>query len=707
MSAGAAVDPAGSPGADASHADFATLFDFLPIGAYRSLPDGTQLRANPALVRLNGYRSEAELLAAVHDIGREWYVEPDRRAEFCARMERDGHVTGFVSEIWRHGSRERIWISENAHVVRDAAGRLLFYEGTVEEITDRVQAQAALRRSEEELRLLTAQLPGVLYRLLVTPSGQRRYTFVSEGVRELCGVTPQQVMDDPELPLRLVHPEDVPVVADHLSSPEAARRPIDAVFRIVAADGRVKWVQMSSSAASVDERGTLRVGVMVDISERKQAEALIWQQANFDALTGLPNRRMLRDRLEQAIRQCRRDGSRLAVLFVDLDHFKQVNDTVGHAKGDLLLVEAARRIVGCVREVDTVARFGGDEFTVVLGGLRDTLRAGEIAQHIVQALGQAYDLAGETAFVSASVGITLHPDDAHDIEDLLKYADQALYVAKDAGRNRVSHFTPELQQAAVTRSRLAKDLRAALAEGQLHLAYQPIVALGSGAVHKAEALLRWRHPVRGPVPPGDFIPIAESTGLIVDIGDWVFREAVRQVQAWRARLCPDFQLSVNKSPVQFVNGGGRHDWIALLRQAGLPGQCVVLEITESLLLDAASGVSEQLLALRDAGIGVSLDDFGTGYSSMAYLQHYDIDHLKIDQRFVRHLGPGSKELALCKAIIVMAHELGMTVIAEGVETAAQRDLLAAAGCDYGQGYLFARPMAPADFEAWLAARPPA
>jgi EAL domain-containing protein (putative c-di-GMP-specific phosphodiesterase class I) len=244
-----------------------------------------------------------------------------------------------------------------------------------------------------------------------------------------------------------------------------------------------------------------------------------------------------------------------------------------------------------------------------------------------------------------------------------------------------------------------------MADQQFHLVYQPIIALATGEVHKAEALLRWQHPERGMVSPAAFIPIAESTGLIVDIGDWVFRQAVQQVKHWRAALHPQFQVSVNKSPVQFVNArGSQQAWFDHLKLLGLPGQSVVVEITESLLLEAGSDVYDQLLELRDAGVGVSLDDFGTGYSSLSYLQRYDIDYLKIDQSFVRNLGPGGKDLALCKAIILMAHELGMQVIAEGVETAEQRELLLAAGCDYAQGYLFARPMPVADFEAWCRAQ---
>ena len=450
------------------------------------------------------------------------------------------------------------------------------------------------------------------------------------------------------------------------------------------------------------------IGTFTDMSSRKASEALIRQQAYYDALTGLPNRRMLRDRLEQEIKRCKRDTQQLGLLFIDLDHFKEVNDTLGHDRGDLLLVEAGRRLKACVRESDTVARMGGDEFTVILTELPGSSHLEGILQKILRALAEVFQLGTEQVFVSASIGITLFPTDATDIEDLFKNADQALYVAKGAGRNRFSFFTPALQEAAQTRVRLAGDLRTALAEQQFRVVYQPIVSLSTGTIHKAEALIRWHHPTRGLVSPAAFVPIAESSGLIVDIGEWVFQQAASQVQAWRQTLAPDFQISVNKSPVQFHHDRvGKTPWAAQLATLGLPGDSIVVEITEGLLLDTSTSVADTLLELSDAGIQVSLDDFGTGYSSLSYLQKFDIDYVKIDQSFVRHLIADSTDLALCKAIIVMAHALGMQVIAEGVETASQRDLLAAAGCDYAQGYFYARPLSAVDFEAFMAGYTPA
>jgi diguanylate cyclase (GGDEF)-like protein/PAS domain S-box-containing protein len=453
------------------------------------------------------------------------------------------------------------------------------------------------------------------------------------------------------------------------------------------------------------------VALFSDITQKKATEELIWRQANFDELTNLPNRRMFHDRLTQEIKKSARANLPLALMFIDLDHFKEVNDTLGHDQGDILLVEAARRIAQCVRDSDTVARLGGDEFTVILPVLEDIGSVDRIAQKIIDKLTQSFALGKESVFVSASIGITLYPGDAREIETLLKNADQAMYVAKKEGRNRSSYFTPALQEAAQTRMRLTSDLRNALADNQFRVYYQPIVEMATGEIHKAEALIRWLHPEHGMVSPVQFIPLAEESGLINEIGNWVFHETARQVKHWRATHAPLFQISVNKSPVQFRqdNADSGPDWLAHLAALSLHGQSISIEITEGLLLNAEVDIKDRLLAFRDAGVQISIDDFGTGYSSLAYLKKFDIDYLKIDQSFVSNLENDSDDLALCEAIIVMAHKLGLKVIAEGVETEDQRDILARAGCDYAQGFLFSKAIPADEFEALLAltrAQPP-
>lgn len=448
------------------------------------------------------------------------------------------------------------------------------------------------------------------------------------------------------------------------------------------------------------------VGVILDITERKRSEAAIWREANYDALTGLPNRRLFLDRLQQEMKKSHRSGKAMALLFLDLDRFKEVNDTLGHETGDLLLAEAGRRITACVRESDTVARLGGDEFTVILPDIDDALHVEHLAGSIISALKQPFRLGAEIAYVSASVGITLYPRDAQDIDTLLINADQAMYDAKAHGRNRFSYFMQAMQVAVMDRLQLGNDLRNAIGQNQLEVYYQPILALDSGNIVKAEALLRWHHPQRGWVSPAQFIPVAEDLGLINEIGDWVFRQAVdtaKRLGALPGRERPQdmLQISVNKSPRQFFTGSTHETWVDHLQQAGLSCEYICIEITEGLLLDERAEVLEKLLQFRDAGIQVSLDDFGTGYSAMAYLKRFDIDYLKIDQSFVQDMDNDPNDRAIVEAIIAMARKLGIKVVAEGIETEAQRDFLVAVGCDYGQGYLFSRPVPERELVALL------
>jgi diguanylate cyclase (GGDEF)-like protein/PAS domain S-box-containing protein len=463
-----------------------------------------------------------------------------------------------------------------------------------------------------------------------------------------------------------------------------------------------KWLTINS-AFDAEGRPFRRVALFSDITEQKKSEKLIWQQANFDTLTGLPNRRMFHDRLKQEIKKSHRGNRHLALLFIDLDRFKEVNDSLGHDKGDQLLNEAAQRLSNCVRETDTVARLGGDEFIIILAELEDTRGIDRIAQTILKSLASSFSLGGEMAYVSASIGITIYPEDALHADNLIKNADQAMYEAKSQGRNRYSYFIPSMDLAARTKASLIGDLRVALAEKQFWLAYQPIVSLTTGESHLAEALLRWQHPSQGLLYPAEFIPIAEETGIIIDLGNWVFQEASRQVTLWRATHDASFQVSINKSAVQFLNDKAvTKGWLELLQEMDIPRCSLVVEITENVLLHATTIVEDKLIRFHKESMAVCIDDFGTGYSSLSHLRKLDIDYLKIDQCFIANMATSAEDLALCEAIILMAHKLKIKVIAEGVETAAQRDLLLAAGCDYAQGYFFSRPVAPAAFESFQA-----
>jgi len=418
---------------------------------------------------------------------------------------------------------------------------------------------------------------------------------------------------------------------------------------------------------------------------------------------------MFYDRLDYEIKKSSRARLPLALMFIDLDRFKEVNDTLGHDAGDLLLREAACRLNGCARRADTVARLGGDEFTVIMGELHDLESVERVVSDILEKLAKPFSLGTGNIYVSASIGITLYPDDATTIDALLKNADQAMYAAKGQGRNRYNYFTASMQRAAQARMQLVRDLHGAIEGHQFELMYQPIVSLATGRMQKAEALLRWRHPARGQIVPPEFISVAEETGIIVPIGEWVIEQAIRQIQHWRATADPDFQLSVNVSPVELsrqclnqIEWGNHGGWLAAQEAMEKPG-AIIMEITENVLLQATDAMTEQLLRLRQQGLQIAIDDFGVGYSSLSYLRKFRADYLKIDQSFVVRMKAGSDDFALCEAMIVMGHKLGMKVIAEGIETDEQRDLLTAAGCDYGQGFLFSRPVPATTMDVMLQA----
>ncbi|MDF1588485.1 MAG: EAL domain-containing protein, partial [Gammaproteobacteria bacterium] len=442
--------------------------------------------------------------------------------------------------------------------------------------------------------------------------------------------------------------------------------------------------------------------VFADITERKIAEEAIRKLTYHDTLTELPNRRLFMDRLKQEMHKAEQANELIAVLFVDIDNLKDINDTLGHDCGDLVIRETAKRLQHSVRDTDTVARFGGDEFTICLTGLVAADDVNAITETILNAMAQPFQLPDEQLYLSASIGIAVYPDDAASIPDLLKQADQAMFSAKYSGRNRAHYFKPSMQEYAIARKTMINDLRIAVAASQFTLCYQPIVTLASQEIYKAEALIRWQHPQNGTVSPIHFIPVAEESGIISVIGDWVFRQAALQAKVWQQKYHNNFQISINTSPKQFQNDSNMHiDWLAFLKEIDLPSNSVIVEITEGVLMDSDNINTNQLLKFRDAGIQVALDDFGTGYSSLAYLKKFDIDYIKIDQTFVRNLENSSDDQVLCEAIIIMAHKLGLKVIAEGIENEQQQQILKEAGCDYGQGYLFSKPVSVANFEKMM------
>lgn len=441
-----------------------------------------------------------------------------------------------------------------------------------------------------------------------------------------------------------------------------------------------------------DERGAVlrRIALFSDITEQRLAEEKIWRQANYDELTGLPNRRLFLDRLEDRLQVAGRSGQMVALLFIDLDRFKEVNDNLGHAVGDLLLSETGRRISSCVRAIDTVARIGGDEFTVIMADMSETDRVSEVVQNILESLRRPFYLDGQVVWTSGSLGVAMFPCDGDGQEDLLKHADQAMYVAKDRGRDQFSYFTPSMQRAAQERLELIADLRSAVSGNQLSIFAQPIVDLKSGAFSRAEALVRWIRPNGDLVLPEVFIPVAEETGLIHEVGDWIFREVLKQLTRLKMEHGRYLQISVNVSPMQ-ITETTLNTWISYLNDSEIKAENIIIEVAESLLLGGRRDILGALHLFRSAGLMLAIDNFATGSSSISTLKNPDMEFLKIDRAFLSGLSRESDELVLIEAIVVMAHKLGMQVIAVGVETEEQYELLKAVGCDHAQGFFFARP----------------
>ena len=441
-----------------------------------------------------------------------------------------------------------------------------------------------------------------------------------------------------------------------------------------------------------------RIGVAFAAAAKDEQ---LYFQAHYDLLTGLPNRLFFRDQLDHTLARAHRGEERFALLFVDLDYFKRVNDSLGHAAGDAVLREAADRMRSCVRGKDIVARLGGDEFTLLLTDVKSTRDPQIVAGHLIAAMSTPFVIAGQEHFLNASIGIAFFPDDGVTAEDLLKNADTAMYRAKDSGRGQSVFFEPRMNADAIARISLERELRHAIDRNEFALVYQPQIELNTGRISGAEALLRWNHPDRGLITPAHFIPLAEETGLIEKLGTWVLREACGQLRKWHTEGVAIPRVSVNVSPRQFQQEGFVDTLIETLREAGVQGSLLEVEITESLFLKASSTLETTLAKLKSFGVRIALDDFGTGYSSLAYLKRFPIDVVKIDGSFVKDLPADEGSAAITTAIVAMSHSLGKKVVAEGVETVEQLKFLRRLGCDHIQGYYFSVPLSPVDLVAFI------
>ncbi len=614
------------------------------------------------------------------------------RDDACVAFERQvpGGLEGIEETEVVNADGEKIAVEITSNTIETASGQKLI-QCVFRDIRQRRRDEMELKRAA--LVFETSQ------ELILLTDADSRIISVNQVFEEMTGYTPDEVIGkNPSLLSSGRHtPEFYAEMWQAVNSKGKwqgevwNRRKSGDVFPV--------WLTIS---AYRDANGKVLnyVGVSSDISERVAAQERIRQLAYFDSLTNLPNRRLLQDRAEQALASAEREKKQIALLFVDLDHFKTINDSLGHSAGDALLSEVARRLQSCVRRMDTVARLGGDEFVVLLTDV--TIEgATEVARKLIYRVARPYQIENHELRVTPSLGISVFPQDGRDFESLLKHSDTAMYRAKESGRNAYQFFASEMNVAALERLTLENSLRQGIERGEFVLHYQPQIDLASGRIVGAEALVRWRHPQLGLVPPGKFIPVAEVSGLIVMIGEWVLGEACRQNCAWQQAGLPAISIAVNISAVQFRSGRIEDNVAAVLADTGLAPELLELELTEGIVMVGANATVETLQRISDMGVKLAIDDFGTGYSSLSYLKRFPIDRLKIDQSFVRDIVTDTDDWAISSAIISMGHSLRLKVIAEGVEHVEQLEMLRRQGCDEVQGYYFSVPLPADDFAVLL------
>ncbi|MGH2792202.1 MAG: putative bifunctional diguanylate cyclase/phosphodiesterase [Actinomycetota bacterium] len=584
-------------------------------------------------------------------------------------------------------------------------GTLAIMATMVRVLSERVRRLfATVHDAEAKYRAVVEGVPAVVYESSSEPDGE--WGYVSPKIEELLGFTAEEWSADAGLWLRQLHPDDRErTVAEDEACWSGVTASHYSEYRMLTKDGRVVWIA-DDAVAIHDEHGNRSHwrGVLTDISQRKALEEQLTHQAFYDALTGLANRVLLLERIEHAMRRAHRSEGRIALLLLDLDDFKTVNDSLGHVAGDDLLREVAMRLQSTVREVDTVARLGGDEFAVLVEDAESVDSATIVAERIIDILRTPIAVLEAECSVHVSIGIAVGSSEDTGAEELVRNADVAMYLAKGKGKSRYEIFEGHMHEAAVRRMQLKADLQRAVEQGELTVHYQPVLELGEDRISGVEALVRWKHPDRGLISPMEFIPLAEETGLIVPLGRWVLEQATMQARDWQLRYPrhPALRMSVNVSARQLQHPGFVEDVSRALALSGLGAECLALEITESTLMADADGAVVRLGELKSLGVDLAIDDFGTGYSSLNYLALFPIDELKIDRSFVRPMAFG-EGVELTQAIVRLGLSLDLRLVAEGIEEQSQLQRLRDLGCHYGQGYLFSPPAEPDALEELLAA----
>ncbi len=665
--------------------------------------DGNFVMANDAVPRLLGYE-DADELANTHPSRLSPEYQPDgqlSRIKADTMMAQALHA-GYHRFVWDHCRKDGSIVPIEVTLTRIPyqGGHALFC--VWRDMTENKKAEQAIRESEHKYRSLMEHSPLSIQE--VSPQGKT--LRVNRAWEKLWGIPfsdlkNYNILQDKELIDQGIMPAIEKVFAGETMELEAHEYDKAKTHQIPGHTGKL-WVRTFLYPLHGAD-GKLREVVLIqeDVTERKKQEAHILKQAHYDALTDLPNRFLALDRLSQLINEANRTRECVAVLFLDLDDFKKINDTLGHETGDKLLKEAASRLKSGVRRGDTVGRLGGDEFIVILGGLTAISDAGSVAETLLDRFRDSFKIDNRELILTSSIGISIYPADGDTPSELLRKADSAMYHSKEQGRNTYSFFTEEMNQAVARRLLLEEQMHGALSRGEFSLRYQPQVDLVDRNILSVEALLRWHNPALGNVSPMEFIPVAEQTGLIVSIGQFVLQEALRMAGHWHAVLKRTITVAVNLSPRQFRDPNLVTFIDDTLHQAGISGKCLELEITEGVLMGGHAYIDEALVALSDMGISIAMDDFGTGYSSLSYLRSYPFNAIKIDREFINDIIEDSGDRELVNAAITMAHGLGLKVVAEGVETDQQLALLTSQGCDYGQGYYFSTPLSADEMTAML------